>query len=158
MTEQLSKAPITRFTGDYGFLSNFFVSPFPYGRIAWPTVEHAFQAHKTLDPAARAAIASLPTAREAKKAGRALDLRPDWEQIRKQVMLDLLIAKFRHYPKLARRLAETGGQPLVEGNAWHDQYWGSCNCGQPACQQPGLNYLGQLLMAVRLTYTLDAAW
>lgn len=147
--------PIARFDGEYAFLSNFHPAPLRYGGLTWPTVEHAFHAHKTTDQKTRQRISSLPTPAEAKRAGRSLALRPDWDDIRKQVMLDLLIAKFRHQGSLAGRLAATGSRLLVEGNTWHDQFWGSCECDREACRVAGLNYLGRLLMAVRLTYLRD---
>lgn len=143
---------IARFDGEHAFLSNFHPSHFTYCYIEWPTVEHAFQALKTTDHRTRQRIAALAKPGEAKKAGRSLHLRPGWDAIRKQVMLDLLIAKFRQHPGYAERLAATGSRLLVEGNTWHDQFWGSCECGREACLPAGYNYLGRLLMAVRLTY------
>jgi ribA/ribD-fused uncharacterized protein len=155
--ENARRERIARFDGEYAFLSNFHPAPLRYGGLTWLTVEHAFQAYKTTDQAIRLRIYSLPTPGEAKKAGRSLALRPDWDEIRKQVMLDLLIAKFRHQGTLAARLSATGSRLLVEGNTWHDQFWGSCECGREACRVAGLNYLGRLLMAVRLTYLPDEA-
>jgi hypothetical protein len=146
---------IASFSGEFAFLSNFHPAPLRYGGVTWPTVEHAFQAYKTTDQQTRLAICELATPAEAKRAGRSLNLRPDWDQIRKQVMLDLLIAKFRHQGTLAARLGATRSRLLVEGNTWHDQYWGSCECGREACRPAGYNYLGRLLMAVRLTYLPD---
>ena len=40
---------IPEFSGKYNFLSNFSNSPIKYEGIVYPTVEHAFQAAKTLN-------------------------------------------------------------------------------------------------------------
>jgi len=46
-------------------------------------------------------------------------------------------------------LLATGDTKLLEGNRWHDNFWGNCDC--PNCRdKPGLNYLGKILMRVRL--------
>lgn len=43
--------PITSFTGDHAFLSNFFPHAVTIDCDIYPTNEHAFQALKTDDPA-----------------------------------------------------------------------------------------------------------
>jgi ribA/ribD-fused uncharacterized protein len=142
---------IDSFTGEFRFLSNFFASPVTYGGVTFPTAEHAFQAAKTLDPALRRRIAGLPSPGEAKRFGRSVALRADWERARKPVMLVVVLTKFTESPLLGARLADTADAPdprLTEGNTWHDNYWGNCTCTR-CCPLPGLNYLGRTLMAVR---------
>lgn len=148
------QAVIDRFSGAHAFLSNThrLAVPITAGRMRWPTVEHAFHGAKTTDQALRERIAGTPRWQDAKALGRQLDLRPDWEQIKRRVMLDLLILKFGADPGLAGRLAVTGTAYLIEGNVWHDQFWGDCRCGQAKCAMPGRNYLGRLLAAVRITH------
>lgn len=147
---------ITDFTGEYAFLSNFWLAPVMMpDAITYPSGEHAFQAQKTTYTRERQRIAALPAPGEAKGAGRRVQLRPDWERIKKQVMLRVVLAKFCHDPELARLLCETGPAPLAEGNTWHDNYWGDCRCGRAACAEQGSNYLGQILMAVRLVLRED---
>jgi hypothetical protein len=63
-------------------------------------------------------------------------------------MENLLIAKFIQLSYLGQRLKETGDTVLIEGNTWHDNYWGVCECGR--CKG-GVNKLGELLMKVRGT-------
>ena len=87
---------IKEFSGAFEFLSNFWNSPFVYDGITYPTNEHFFQAMKTLDPKERAWIASAETAGIAKRRGRTCALRPDWEQIKEEVMLTGLRLKFAH--------------------------------------------------------------
>ena len=45
----------------------------------------------------------------------------------------------------------TGGAVLVEGNTWHDNYWGCCTCSRCAGRR-GRNNLGRLLMKLRAEY------
>jgi N-glycosidase YbiA len=108
MTTVTGERVITEFAGAWRFLSNFSPSPLtmPDG-VTYPTAEHAFQAQKTLIPAMRDHIAALPTPAEAKRAGRTADLRPDWERIKKQMMLRIVMAKFGRNPERARALCGT---------------------------------------------------
>jgi ribA/ribD-fused uncharacterized protein len=146
---------ITEFQGEYRYLSNFWLAPFFYGNATWPSSEHAFQAFKTLDSEERYRVLLSPTPGAAKREGRKVTLRPDWDQIKKQVMLQVVLAKFIQNPDLVRQLAATGTVRLIEGNTWHDNYWGSCKChGCNAGSDDwwgdhGKNYLGRTLMFVR---------
>lgn len=141
---------IDSFTGEYRFLSNFYEHPVTYDGITYPTNEHAFVAQKTTNLREREYVAStIATPGRAKRYGRGLVLRRDWEAVKVSVMNELLVIKFAPPSELAWQLAMTGGTQLVEGNTWHDQYWGDCRCGQPRCVREGVNMLGRLLMAVR---------
>lgn len=138
---------IEKFEGKYDFLSNFYESEIEFEGIIYPTVEHAFQAAKTLDIKEREEIAKLPNPSLAKRAGRSVKLRMDWENIKDEVMLTCLRAKFA-IPELRERLIHTGNEWLVEGNTWHDNYWGDCSCFKCA-NIKGKNTLGYLLCKVR---------
>lgn len=133
---------IRSFTGAYLFLSNFSPAPIQYEEIGYPSVEHAYQAAKTLDPLQRRAIAARPYARQAKRAGRGVTLRPDWDTVKLDVMRTLLAEKFKVGTELAARLRATGDTELVEGNWWGDRFWG-------VCHGEGENWLGRLLMERR---------
>lgn len=137
---------INKFNGDFDFLSNFFASPIRYEGMVYPTVEHAFQAAKTMDMAKRREIAGLPTPGAAKRAGRQVTLRPDWEEVKVDVMETLLREKFSN-PHLNFCLRITDGHFLEEGNNWCDNFWGVCRC--PRCNGNGRNQLGKLLMKIR---------
>ena len=132
---------ITSFKGEFFFLSNFYGCPINYLGLLFPTVEHAFQATKTKSAKERRRISLIITPGSAKRAGRKLDLRKDWETIKVGVMTDLLELKFIH-PQLRRALLNTGEEYLVEGNNWGDTFWG-------ACDGKGKNKLGLLLMELR---------
>jgi ribA/ribD-fused uncharacterized protein len=140
---------IRRFTKQYVFLSNFYKMPEPrleYEGLVYPTVEHAFQAAKTHDPLDRAMIRNASFARDAKKLGRHVPLRLDWETVKQDIMLQLLRIKFdpKTFPTLAQRLTDTAPQQLVEGNTWGDTEW-----GVDLRTSKGENHLGKLLMQVR---------
>lgn len=105
------------------------------------------------DDAARILVCTEPFGPNgSKQLGRSVDYRDDWEQVRYQVMVRLVMKKFRDHPSLAEQLLATGDALIIEGNTWHDNTWGDCHCqdsGHPKCAQPGLNLLGQILMSVR---------
>lgn len=138
--------PIAGFKGDYRWLSNFHRCTIPYEGIIYPSVEHAYQAAKTLDINSRQKIQLAPSPGAAKRMGRNVLVRQDWVGVRLGIMLTLLREKFKH-ELYATLLRNTGEAPLVEENVWHDNYWGSCTC--PKCGNRGGNWLGILLMQVR---------
>jgi ribA/ribD-fused uncharacterized protein len=141
---------ITSFSGPHEFLSNFYRSPVIFEGLVFPSVEHAFQATKTNSHYRRVEFTDpRMTCANAKRLGRRLSLRPNWEDVKADVMTTCLRAKFARGSELAARLIETQGLTLVEGNTWHDNEWGSCLCGSARCQAPGKNKLGALLMQVR---------
>ena len=138
---------INRFEKEYFFLSNFYEHPIEENGIIYPTNEHYFQAMKTLNIAERKKIAAAPTPGEAKRMGRSVSLRPDWEEIKLDVMKRGLRLKFADLA-LAEKLLDTLDEELVEGNWWHDNIWGNCNCDK--CKNiKGQNNLGKLLMKIR---------
>lgn len=132
---------VSEFRGPYRFLSNFWFCDVRLGGELYPTVEHAFQAAKATDPITRTVIRMACSPSGAKKLGKKVTLRPDWEAEKLYIMEDLLWQKFQD-PALGRMLLDTGDAMLVEGNHWGDTYWG-------VCDGVGENWLGQLLMAVR---------
>lgn len=163
---------IESFSGPWAFLSNFHACTVTLDGEQYPSVEHAYQAAKTLKPERRlifqvpsalpldtpeflrAFLAQRPiSAGRAKKLGEDLPLRPDWDDAKLDVMRGLLLQKF--YPTyLRRKLLATFSAVLVEGNYWHDQYWGICNghCYRGPHEPSGENMLGQLLVEVRTHY------
>jgi ribA/ribD-fused uncharacterized protein len=90
-------------------------------------------------------IRKAGTPGKAKKLGRKVKIRPDWESVKVFIMEELLRLKFSN-PDLLRRLVQTNGE-LVEGNTWHDNFWGDCNCNK--CKAKGVNMLGKLLVKIR---------
>jgi hypothetical protein len=138
---------IDSFEGKFAFLSNFYPSPVTHQGAEYPTVEHAFQAAKTLDAEERERVRASATPGQAKRMGQRVALRSDWEQIKIEVMRRLLAEKFKDN-LLRDALLATGAATLIEGNTWHDNFWGDCRCDR--CRKRiGANNLGNLLMEVR---------
>ena len=132
---------INEFKSEHRFLSNFWPAVVTLDDMEFPTVEHAYVAAKTLDLEKRAEIQKVSTAGQVKRLGRSIELRPDWDDVKLEVMEDLVRQKFQH-PELAELLIATGDQELVEGNTWGDTFWG-------VCFDVGENHLGLILMKVR---------
>ena len=133
---------ISEFRGPYFFLSNFYETPVKYDGLTYPSSEAAFQAAKCLDPKARKIFQTM-TPKQAKQFGRRVSLRPDWEEVKLQVMADILKNKFEN-KELRAKLLATENANLVEGNYWHDTFW-----GVDLATGKGQNHLGKLLMALR---------
>lgn len=149
---------IQGFKDEYRFLSNFWYvkvrNNIDNDGIIYPTVEHAYQAAKTLDITARVYISMLVTPKQAKQETNAyirkgrIEQRSDWYQINEVIMLELLRFKFLKHPILGRKLRATGDHLLIEMNIWHDNHWGFCTCAL-CYHQEKQNRLGRLLMRVR---------
>jgi ribA/ribD-fused uncharacterized protein len=146
---------INAFVDEYRFLSNFWYIPGGIilndehsPDIRFPTVEHAYVASKTLNALERYRIAYINKPGEAKRYGRTLPLRKDWDAVKFDIMLDLLRQKFE-VPELRKKLCATGNRDLIEGNHWHDNIWGVCMCHNCTLRMESGNMLGKLLMQVR---------
>jgi ribA/ribD-fused uncharacterized protein len=133
---------ISRFYGEYAFLSNFYECEVMYDGILFPTAEHAYQAAKTTFQHQRLAILNCETPGQAKRMGRRVSLRDGWDEMKIDAMRRIVRDKFKRNPALCKRLIETGDRDLVEGNYWGDNFWGKAN-------SDGLNWLGKILMEVR---------
>jgi ribA/ribD-fused uncharacterized protein len=150
-------AIISEFKGEYRWLSNFHPSPVQMNHLTWKTVEHAYQAAKTDNPGEIKSIWLAPSPGLAKKLGRRVTVRPEWDDKRVPVMKALVQSKFNRNPSLMRLLIATKDAELVEGNWWHDNFWGDCGCSRrhqyqradPQCNYPGANFLGHILMEIR---------
>jgi ribA/ribD-fused uncharacterized protein len=159
------KAAIASFYGPYRFLANPWPCQVAYEDQVYPSAEHAFQAAKNRDRGYRAHIAALPAWRDAKRAGRAVQLRHDWARVRRAIMLQVVLDKFLRDPYLGDGLLATGNRVLIEGNTWGDTDWGAVPVTEnraaiAAVQLPvwydgagstllGHNWLGWSLMTVR---------
>lgn len=131
----------------YRFLSNFYRgSDIDCFGSTWYTGEHAFQAMKTLNHEDRKWVADAPTPGIAKKRGRSVQLRDDWEAVKYDVMMAVIRAKFKPSRGESRMLLDTGDMLLVEGTRWGDRVWGVAGTNLAS---PGRNWLGTMLMARR---------
>ena len=136
---------IDSFRDENFYLSNFYETQVTYGGITYGNNEAAFQAQKCEYPAEREVFATLNPS-EAKKKGRRVKLRPDWESVKMKLMYDIVWAKFTQHPDLAEKLLATGDAVLEEGNNWNDRIWGVV---WENGVKKGSNLLGQILMLVR---------
>ena len=132
---------ISQFNGRYGFLSNFYPCKIKYDGLEYENAEAAFQAQKTLGESERLQFCGID-ASTAKRLGRRVKLRTDWEKVKDDIMLTIVREKFSQNPEIGEMLLKTGSAALIEGNTWGDRYWGVRN-GE------GLNKLGYILMLVR---------
>ena len=137
---------ITSFRDNYEFLSNFYPCKITIAGYTFPSVENAYQAMKCANPNDYSQFVNIGPA-EAKKLGRKIQIRNDWEQIKYNVMKQLLDLKFQD-KVLLRMLLDTAPESIVEGNYWHDNYWGICQCDK--CKDKiKHNHLGELLQRKR---------
>lgn len=133
---------IEQFRGTHYFLSNFYPAAVFINGIGYQNNEAAFQAQK--QPERAHEFATLPP-NEAKRLGRQVKLRTDWESVKQTIMEDIVRAKFEQNPHLREKLLLTGTAELIEGNSWNDTYWG-------VCRGKGRNELGKILMKIRAEF------
>jgi len=134
---------IRSFRGKHAFLSNFYTCNVTIGKETYQTTEHYYQSQKATSDAVRKAIGFASSAKVAKKMGRNIICRKDWDDVKDAVMLEALRAKFS-IPELAKMLVETGNAIIEESNSYGDRYWGiDSDTGK------GQNKLGKMLMRIR---------
>jgi len=133
---------IDSFSGEYDFLSNFYEREILYNGVKYKTTEHAFQAAKAINQEDHDLIMNSSTPGKSKKLGRTIKIKNNWDNIKNQIMYEIVSAKFNQHQDLMNLLLKTRDEELIEGNWWKDTYWGVCN-------GVGTNYLGKILMKIR---------
>lgn len=155
---EAAREVIEEFTGQYRYLSNFWSCRVKWEGAIYPSTEHAYQAAKTLDLVERLPFVELPDAHprlscgKAKRAGRDVSLRDDWEDVKLAVMGLLVLQKFSVHEDLRTKLLATGELELQEGNDWGDMVWGRVQVsthGGLHWRWVGENELGKTLMGTR---------
>jgi ribA/ribD-fused uncharacterized protein len=128
----------------YGCFSNFSPHPFELDGKTWPTSEHYFQASKFPGTPYAERIRTTPSPMIAARLGRSRKqpIRPDWNDVKDDIMRRAVRAKFAAHPDIRAVLLSTGDAELIERTT-NDYYWG---CGTDGT---GLNMLGKILMEVR---------
>ena len=150
----VDKGTVFGFFGDYRFLSNFQQCEVCFDGKTWPSTEHAYMAAKCFyrgsgpdriyyDEADYEDLVKM-SCREVKLWGRTVEIRPDWEDIKYAVMLQINLDKYIRNPNLQSKLIQTGDRELIEANSWGDQIWGF-----DVKTNKGENMLGKVLMTVR---------
>jgi len=141
---------ITQFKDEYRWLSNFESVQIEFEGKVYASVEHAYQAAKSLDEDWRAFCASDVSAGKVKRKSKVIIYRPDWEKIKVSIMKDLLTKKFSTEP-FKSKLLSTGDTSIIEKNTWGDMFWGvDIRTGI------GENYLGKLIMGIRVSLKFEA--
>lgn len=131
------------FCGEYAFLSNFYPCKIKAWGLEFNSVEILFQASKCANEEDRLKFVDLSAEEsgKAKRLGRKVKLRGNWEDVKLSYMKHLLELKFKN-EDLKSMLIATGDEELIEYNYWNDTFYGVCN-------GVGSNHLGKLLMEIR---------
>lgn len=133
-----------------GVYSNFELSPFqarqPFSGewVSYLTNEHFFQAHKAITSEDHEYVRAAEKPAEAKTRGRAIELRPGWDELAFGVMLEGLRLKFARPPR--RTTLMSSFPRVICEDSRRDFLWG-CRDGRGGYS--GENLLGQALMQVR---------
>lgn len=138
---------INSFEGYYEFLSNFYNVPVFYRGVLYDNSESAYQSAKTDDVDCKKLFIGCNPGR-AKRLGRKVPKRNDWEEIKESVMREVVHCKFSQNDDIAEMLLSTGNEELIEGNTWHDNFWGNCSCSKCSGKEKK-NMLGKILMEER---------
>jgi ribA/ribD-fused uncharacterized protein len=139
----IGKPTVHCFRNEYRFLSNFWEAPVSYKGLTYQSAEAAFQAQKCQNEAEKEQFTVLRS-NEAKRLGRYVQLRPDWENVKLPIMEEIVRAKSTQNEDLKQLLLATGELVLEEGNTWGDTFW-----GVDAQTREGRNHLGKILMRIR---------
>lgn len=148
---------INKFEGRFRFLSNFYPCKIEHKGIKYPSVEHFYVAMKVTEmqlldgvyyTAAdfREMISRISNPGDVKKIGSRVKIRKEWDDKKLEFMNWAVREKFKD-ETLSEMLLSTGDQEIIEGNWWHDNFYGSCSCTK--CANKGENHLGKILMQVR---------
>ena len=106
-------------------------------RYKFSCVEAAYQASKC--PGRVSEFIQL-NGYEAKRLGKRVELRSDWNEVKVDLMKTLVKQKFSNPDLLAKLKSIT--DEIVETNNWGDTFWGKC-------YGKGQNILGKILMEIR---------
>lgn len=135
---------IRGFFSNFRWLSNYHIADVFFEGRMYKSTEHAYHAAKCREDKDRLQFADYATScAMAKRLGQLINIRPDWEQIKFDVMLQLTVDKYTRHPELRELLLVTGSRYLEESNSWSDIYWGVDT------KKGGQNRLGEILMRVR---------
>ncbi len=145
---------ITEFRGTNRFLSNFALVDIEVQGYPFPSTENAYQAYKSQDKSHVSACMHC-TPGVSKALGKTCNVRDDFDfdDIKVDFMTAINKLKFMQSP-FYEKLMATGDVQIIEGNTWHDNFWGDCSCD--SCKDiVGQNHLGKILMSIRAHHRLD---
>lgn len=135
---------ITFYEMKFYMFSNFSSFAVHYNGRDWMTSEHTYQAMKFREPWLQEWVRSQRSAHDAMKAAQSKPelYRPDWEEVKVGVMLEICRAKLSQHPYIQRKLLETGDRELIESSPI-DSFWGW------GPNKNGANHLGRVWMTLR---------
>lgn len=133
---------ITEFTGEYLFLSNFYLSKVEYDGLIFQNVEAAFQSSKITNKKMKKKFCQMNPIK-AKLTGEKLETTVEnWEELKFDIMEKICYNKFTSNEVLKNRLLKTENKELINNNMRGDTIWGISN-------GIGENHLGRILMKIR---------
>lgn len=129
--------------GRHAWLANGSWNAIQVGGQTYYSVDHFFFSQQFAGTVREQQICQAPSGWDARRmaAARDIPVRADWDQVKEQIMLIGLWAKYTQHAMLRDSLLNTGNAPLVEESK--DTYWGVGKHGD------GYNRIGVLLMYVR---------
>lgn len=141
---------------DFYVLSNFSSFNVEYNGIRYPTSEHAYHAQKFIhrkDAGFSKFITDASSAHQAFKYAQEWksSQREDWDNVKVEIMKDILWHKIHQHEYVKRKLLATGNRELIE-DSWRDDYWG---WGE---NKDGKNILGKLWMEIRTQLQKENQW
>jgi len=139
---------INKFRNRYYFLSNMYPCTIQFDELVYNSSECLFQALKCLSKSDRSKFVGID-GYTAKGIGKKVKLRPNWDDIKVDIMYCVIKMKFEQNYDLRLKLLATKNEHLEEANCWGDDFWGTVN-------GYGRNELGKILMKVRQEYLKDA--
>ena len=130
---------------DFYVLSNFSAFQLEWRDRRFQTSEHAYHCEK-FSPGSYAydLIRTAPSAHEAFKFAEkySSQRRADWDDVKVNIMRDILRAKADQHEYVRRKLLATEDRELIE-DSWRDDFWGW------GPNRDGKNMLGRLWMEIR---------
>ena len=102
-----------QFTGYYQCFENSFPVSISVGGIAYPSVEHAFQAAKVSDAFLKHNISKIESLSEVTELLKDVPVRPNWEEVKYATLEQLMNLKFEASRKCKDVLVSTGARRLV---------------------------------------------
>lgn len=128
--------------GQWGWMSNFSNHPITVDDKRFATTEHYYQAMKATNDEDFEKVRTAKTPKEAKDIANKIALRPDWEEVKYDIIKEALRLKIQSYDFMRHMLIESGDKELVEDSPY-DYIWGLGKDGT------GQNLLGKAWMEIR---------
>lgn len=130
--------------GPLGYLATYSEHGFFVDGIYYKTSEHYYQSKKFDDPLLSKKVIEAKTPKEASNIGRDRNnkIRPNWKNIKRNVMYEAVMYKFLAHPDIQEKLLATGNEEIIEETT-KENYWGI------GPNYDGTNYYGKILCSVR---------